>query len=219
MKRFRAVLCIMACALCSLLVLGGCKSSGDSDSSVSAFVETVNVTTKVKYEGVADEGSSAVPIGEDYTLRAYDTNAYAFAFWELNGEPVSDKAEYTVTATADETYYAVFAPKADDQVLINVVCDRDWYTDEYYKDIGVLGGGYQKKNEEITLISDGELPVSWFTVREQWLTSIGDKTRGPNLTIIPEGNMTVIASFESVCEVVLGIHRITTSISTRVTSL
>ena len=75
MKRFRAVLCIMACALCSLLVLGGCKSSGDSDSSVSAFVETVNVTTKVKYEGVADEGSSAVPIGEDYTLRAYDTNA------------------------------------------------------------------------------------------------------------------------------------------------
>ena len=204
MKRFRAVLCIMACALCSLLVLGGCKSSGDSDSSVSAFVETVNVTTKVKYEGVADEGSSAVPIGEDYTLRAYDTNAYAFAFWELNGEPVSDKAEYTVTATADETYYAVFAPKADDQVLINIVCDRDWYTDEYYKDIGVLGGGYQKKNEEITLISDGELPVSWFTVREQWLTSIGDKTRGPNLTIIPEGNMTVIASFESVCEVVLG---------------
>lgn len=206
MKKIRFCLWLALCMLGSLILLCGCAwlYGGESSSySPTKPKNTVNITVKVKYEGRADEGCFAVPVGEDYTLRAYDTDEYEFSFWERDGEPIFDEAEHTVTAKQDTTYYAVFAPKADDQVLINIVCDRDWYTDEYYKDIGVLGGGYQKKNEGITLASDGELPVSWFTVRAQWLTSIGDKTRGPNLTIIPEGNMTVIATFESVCEIVL----------------
>ena len=130
MKKIRSILWITACALCSLLLLSGCAWLYGGESSSSSPTEpknTVNITVKVKYEGRADEGCFAVPVGEDYTLRAYDTDEYEFAFWERDGEPIFDEAEYTVTAKQDTTYYAVFAPKADDQVLINVVYERDFY--------------------------------------------------------------------------------------------
>ena len=208
MKKLSSILWAMACALCSLLLLGGCAWLNGGESSLSSSTElkdTVNITVKVKYEGKADEGCFAVPVGEEFTLRAYDTDEYEFAFWERerDGEPIFDESEHAITAKEDTTYYAVFAPKADDQVLVNVVYERDFYAQEYYYDVGVLGDGYQRKGEEINLISDGELPVSWFTVRENWLTSFEDEIRGPKLTLAPEKNVTVFVTFEKVCEIVL----------------
>ena len=208
MKKIRAILWITACALCSLLLLSGCawlNVGENSSSSSTAPKNTVNITVKVKYEGKADEGCFAVPVGEEFTLRAYDTDEYEFAFWERaqDGEPIFDEAEHTVTAKQDTTYYAVFAPKADDQVLVNVVYERDFYAQQYYYDVGVLGEGYQRKGEEVHLVSDGELPVSWFTVRENWLYSFEEETRGPTLTLLPEKSVTVFVTFEQVCEIVL----------------
>ncbi len=204
MRKIRFVLCALASALCSLILLGGCAWLGGGDSSSpNKPWATVNITAKVKYEGKIDEGVETVRWGDDYTLRAYDTEDYAFAFWECNGEPVSDEAEYIFTAERDETYYAVFAPKAEDEVLINVVYERDDYVNAWYEGIGVIGEGYQKKNEALCLSSDGDLPVSWFSVRNSWLTDFEDETRGPALNITPENSLTVVATFEKVCEIVL----------------
>ena len=208
MKKIRTILWITACSLCSLLLLSGCAwllGGENSSSSSTAPKNTVNITVKVKYEGKADEGCFAVPVGEEFTLRAYDTDEYEFAFWERaqDGEPIFDEAEHTVTAKQDTTYYAVFAPKADDQVLVNVVYERDFYAQHYYYDVGVLGEGYQRKGEEIDLVSDGELPVSWFTVRENWLSSFEEEAHGPALTLEPEKSVTVFVTFEQVCEIVL----------------
>ncbi|MBR4942799.1 MAG: hypothetical protein IKZ28_02100, partial [Clostridia bacterium] len=208
---------------CSLFLLGGCslKEFGKTvlEKGKAFYKEIIlgqretppencpkqhfTVETKVKYEGQADVGKQEVCEDSVCVIRAQDTEDYEFWFWEKDGEPISDEAEYIFKPTADETYYAVFKPKNNDYVLINVVYEKDWYANEFYDGISVLGEGYQKKGEELSLLSDGELPVSWFTVRKNWLSSKGERTRGPSLTLSPVRSVTVVVEYEQVCEIVL----------------
>lgn len=196
-KRFLGLLTIL-CTLCALILLGGCAwlDIGQNSSSSEEPIKTAEITAKVKYEGEADEICKQVRVGEEYTLHAYDTEEYAFWFWESDGEKVSEEAEYTFTVTENAVFEAVFTPKAEDMVLINAVYERDEYSRTWYAETGILGEGYVKKGEPLCLRSEEELAVSWFTLN-------GERTRGPILEIAPDGNVTVKVEYEHVIEIVL----------------
>ena len=67
MKKIRSILWVMACALCSLLLLGGCAwfGIGQNSSSSEEPIKTAEITAKVKYEGAADEICKLVRVGEE----------------------------------------------------------------------------------------------------------------------------------------------------------
>lgn len=198
MKKMRSILLTMISALGCLVLLGGCAwlNGKENSSSSNTSTDAVEITAKVKYEGKADEGRKFVRVGEPYTLRAYDTDEYAFWFWESDGEKVSEDAEYTFTVKEDATFEAVFIPKAEDKVLINTVYEKDEYSRTWYAETGILGEGYVQKGAELCLQSEEELAVSWFTLN-------GERTRGPILEMTADDNVTVKVEYQQVVEIVL----------------
>lgn len=183
--------------LFTAFLFGGCSAlfkSGEDSSSTDLHEPLVNISVEVKYFGAVEEEKLTVKAGKEFTVKASDVDDYVFWYWEKDGKIVSEEAEYTATATKAETYYAVFKPKADELVLIDVVCERDEFTEYWYKDIGVTGGGVKKKGEPIALRSNGELAVSWFTVK-------GERRRGPYIELTGEESVRVEAEFESVCQI------------------
>ncbi len=74
---------------------------------------TINVTAgNGGTASIGGNSSVTVAAGSSVTLTAAPYSGYTFDGWYLNSAKVSDKAEYTVTATASVTYNALFVKES-----------------------------------------------------------------------------------------------------------
>ena len=74
---------------------------------------TINVTAgNGGTASIGGNSSVTVAVGSSVTLTAAPYSGYTFDGWYLNSAKVSDKAEYTVTATASVTYNALFVKES-----------------------------------------------------------------------------------------------------------
>lgn len=74
---------------------------------------TINVTAgNGGTASIGGNSSVTIAAGSSVTLTAAPYSGYTFDGWYLNSAKVSDKAEYTVTATASVTYNALFVKES-----------------------------------------------------------------------------------------------------------
>ncbi len=89
---------------------GGFNITGGGDEPMTY---TINVTAgNGGTASIGGNSSVTVAAGSSVTLTAAPYSGYTFDGWYLNSAKVSDKAEYTVTATASVTYNALFVKES-----------------------------------------------------------------------------------------------------------
>lgn len=89
---------------------GGFNIAGGGDEPMTF---TINVTAgNGGTASIGGNSSVTVAAGSSVTLTAAPYSGYTFDGWYLNSAKVSDKAEYTVTATASVTYNALFVKES-----------------------------------------------------------------------------------------------------------
>lgn len=197
-KRF-----IIGLLTCALFLFSGCVLL-DTDRPGSE----IYFAAYTKYDAgeVEKKGETqSVRVGKTATLRAIDTEDYAFSHWEYLNEIVSNDREFVLKPKPTENsldfrrYYAVFTPKDPTKALVNVLCDNGATIDEdliRLDRLQVSGGGYYTIGEAATLQStrDGVGIARTFTYEN----TIVD---GPILKLSVQKNITVTATLEKMVEI------------------
>ena len=195
----KKLICVLFAVFACCVLLGGCSMS-------DIGLRSLQVRVDLKYDGGkvenCGEWKPAVK-GLPYTVKAYDTDEYEFWYWEKDGENVSEKKNYTFVAREETRLKAVFKPKAEDKVLVNVIAEPEaeykWYKPENYPLMEEVGGaGYYTIGETVSLSSgySCEMCVRSFTVGEETID-------GPTWEFVAEETITVVAKLEDVVAVIV----------------
>lgn len=195
---------LLFCSACAVANENANNNAGIFDSNDSGYKIYFAVYTKYDVGEVEKKGETQiVTVGRQTTLRAMDTDEYAFSHWEFRGEIISTDREYVLKPTKNDIhfrrYYAVFTPKAENKALVNVLCDNGKTVEEQHiiwDDLKVSGGGYYTIGETATMEVDKD---------DLWLArsfSYDDVTvDGPVLQLTVEKNINVTATIEKMVEI------------------
>lgn len=198
-RRTRGAKFTLMAFVCLLLVSVVCACAGNGYGDGDGNMFFYGVYAKYGVGEVEMEGESqSAKVGERVTLRAFDTDEYAFSHWEYLSKVVSTDREYTFKITRGDLYfkryYAVFTPKDEGKALINVVYECGETIDEQLLRLERLivdGGGYHNIGDGITLQSsnDGVGIARRFAYD-------GKVVDGPVLSLRVEKNTTVTVTIE-----------------------
>lgn len=105
----------------------GFEINGKTVAANESFIPTEDVTVKALWkeepvriqvnaspsEGGTVSGGGDYPVGASASITAVPKDGYSFVEWQLNGQRVSDSANYTFTVHENQTYTAVFEKQPD----------------------------------------------------------------------------------------------------------
>ena len=205
MKKYLFVIFIVISTIC---ILSSCLFDDGHYDGIYREVET-DIKVSAKYAGAVENENPTAYLSKDCTIKALDVPDYTFWYWEKDGEKISEDAEYTFTVESAGVYYAIYKPKSEDEVLINVICKDAPNSIYILSDIKINGGGYYKKGDKVSLFSDDERAIcTSFNVNGV------NSYDGPQLDFTAEENITVSAEFNKYCEIIIEenpIYKITSS--------
>ena len=205
MKKHLFVIFIVISTIC---ILSSCIFDDGHYDGIYREVET-DIKVSAKYAGAVENENPTAYLSKDCTIKALDVPDYTFWYWEKDGEKISEDAEYTFTVESSGVYYAIYKPKSEDEVLINVICKDAPNSIYILSDIKINGGGYYKKGDKVSLFSDDERAIcTSFNVNGV------NSYDGPQLDFTAEENITVSAEFNKYCEIIIEenpIYKITSS--------